>query len=77
VPFPEVSSVRIDPTVIGKLSAGQLSALFNSASKQPNAVRDAIRNAVIQEQQRRAEEQRKKDEERKKKCQQDGKKDCA
>jgi RHS repeat-associated protein len=77
MPNPEVFSVRIDPTVIAKLSSGQLSALFNAASKQPNAVRDAIRNAVIQEQQRRAEEQRKKDAERKEKCEQAGKKDCA
>jgi RHS repeat-associated protein len=76
-PIPELISVTIDPSALVNRSPEELSALFKAGGSQSSAIRNAIRNAILQEEQRRAEEQRKKEEERKRKCQQEGKKDCS
>lgn len=61
-PYPtEISSVNIDSSVLRKLSPEQLQATLNAANSQVKPIRDAIRQAVLQEQRRRAEEQRKKE----------------
>jgi hypothetical protein len=71
-PNPEISSVRINSSVLKKLTAAQLRALDKATYGKRDPVSQAVQRALLAEEQRRAEEQRKKqEEERKERCKQD------